>query len=159
MVKALRKCKITDYEGDGQYWVEENDGPANLVDNSELVDIKVGYRVKMLCFDPQPTSPNPYEDTPAVNPIFFAKSDAFQHACQLADAEAEDLNENAAEGVSFGIPIDEDYEKENRVRVCYYYNPTGDETGNTEQVTNYFVEEVRFALLEDEGSDQEEEVQ
>ncbi len=96
------------------------------------------YKIKMLCFDSK-IGVKPYEDAP-LNPYFDTEEEAYAKALELAEEEAEGLNKGCDENVSFGVVEDE---KDNSIRVLYYYmdGPT-DTTGNTEQVTTYWVEQI-----------------
>ena len=93
------------------------------------------YRVKRLCFNSN--GDLPCEDNPAETFDMF--EEAWNFAETLANQEKKYLNSDCDEGISFGIPMDDKYEKKESIRIEYYYNPDGDDTGNTEIVTKYFV--------------------
>jgi len=95
------------------------------------------YKIKMLCFDSNFGVP-PYEDEPQCENQFETRDEAINFAFELAEQECEYLNDGADEGISFGVVVDED----GTSRVNYYYNEPYDTTGNTEQVTVYFVVEI-----------------
>lgn len=146
MSKCFRKCSILDYCCDGEYIVEEG-GCTDVVDQDELVMPQTGFRIKMLCFDPQLGSTIPYEDEPAANPIHFTRDDAFAYACKLAQDEADYLNKEG-NGISFSISEDDDYRNKKCVRVIY--------TENAEQMTTFCIEEVSFAIMTDDEAEEDE---
>ena len=94
------------------------------------------YKIKRLCFDCN-LGTQPYEDNPTE--VFDTLDKAWDFAVELAKQESEYLNQDCDEGISFGIPEDEDYMDKTLCKVEYYYNPEGDDTGNTEIVTQYSV--------------------
>ena len=94
------------------------------------------YKVKRLCFDCE-LEVLPYEDNPTKE--FISADAAWEYAIELANAEVDDLNADCADGVSFGIPEDNEFNKKMLCKVQYYYAPEGDDTGNTEDVTHYWV--------------------
>ena len=93
------------------------------------------YRIKRLCFHAMEEPP--YEDNPKVE--FASWDQAWNYVLEMAESEADFFNNEADEGVSFGIPQDSEYNSKTLCRVEYYYTPEGDVTGNTEQVTHYWV--------------------
>lgn len=97
--------------------------------------MKTVYKVKRLCFDCNLGVP-PYEDNPTEE--FNTFEEAWNFAVGLAEQEVEDLNQDCDEEISFGIPEDTDYTNQALCKVEYYYNPDGDDTGNTESVTHYW---------------------
>lgn len=96
------------------------------------------HKIKMLCYDADPTV-KPYWDEPEENNCFGTKDEAFEKAHGLADQEVENLNDGCLKEVSFGVVVDED---EDTVTVNYYYAEEGDDTGNTETVTVYYIVEA-----------------
>ena len=96
----------------------------------------MNYKVKRLCFDSNLNVP-PYEDNPTE--VFDTWDEAWRFAVELAEEEAEYLNEDCDPEVSFGIPYDKAFEDKSLCQVNYYYTPEGDYTGNTEIVTQYWV--------------------
>lgn len=90
------------------------------------------YKIKMLCFEPNGFS---YEDEPVDNGPFNTIKEAYDAAYLMAEDEVEFLNYGCDNGISFGIVEDNDF-----IRVNYYYNEENDTTGNTEQVTVFWVE-------------------
>ena len=94
------------------------------------------FKVKRLCFDSN-LNVSPYEDNPTE--VFDSFEDAWNFAVELAEQEVEYLNQDCDEGISFGIPEDNQYINKEICKVEYYYNSEGDDTGNTETVTHYWV--------------------
>lgn len=93
------------------------------------------YKIKMLCFDFG--NPSPYEDIPALNHTFQTKKDALRVAYDMAEEEVNELNDGCDEFISFGVVDDDE-----TVRVlCYLLDGEEDTTGETEQVTIYYIEE------------------
>lgn len=94
------------------------------------------YKIKMLCFEVG--NPVPYEDEPMNVPLYKTKDEALQAAYDMALEEINELNDSCDEFVSFGIVCDKEV-----IRVLYYFlDGEEDTTGNTEQVTSYYIEEV-----------------
>lgn len=148
MNNILIKGKITDYEGSGEYWVRVADNEnSQIMDESDLVSIKEGYKVKMLCFD-NADGVTPYEEEPAINPIHESKEKAFMYARTLAEQECKELNEaeTTVKGYSYMIPEDEEYKEENSIAVMQYC----DAKKESSQLTVYFLEKVKYALIEDD---------
>lgn len=97
------------------------------------------FKIKMLCFDPT-YGVAPYEDEPAGTNRFETSEEAYEKALALAEDEADSLNDGCDENLSFGVVEDEETDC---VRVlCYAVDGPEDTTGETEQVTTYWVEEV-----------------
>lgn len=96
------------------------------------------YKIKMLCYDSNPKV-KPYLDEPDGYNIFENDVVAYDKALDLANREAEDLNIGCDKNVSFGIVEDELC---NKITVNCYYNEDGDNTGNTETVTEYHIIEA-----------------
>lgn len=94
------------------------------------------YKIERLCFDSNPNTP-PHYDNPTE--VFNTYDEAWNFAVELAEQECEYYNQDCDEFISFGIPQDKAYEDKALCRVEYYYNPEGDDTGNTEIVTQYWV--------------------
>ena len=95
------------------------------------------FKIKMLCFEP--TNPQPYVDEPCINEPDTMEN-TMNKMCDMAEYEAESLNEFCDDEISFGTVVDEVH---HTVSVNYYYTPEGDTTGNTEVVTVYYAEEVQ----------------
>lgn len=97
------------------------------------------YKIKMLCFDAN-FGVKPYEDEPAEENRFETADAAYEHALELAEEEVDVLNNGCDEFVSFGLVEDEE---KGCIRVlCYIMDGPEDTTGETEQVTTYWVEET-----------------
>ena len=96
------------------------------------------FKIKMLCYDADPAV-KPYWAEPEGNNYFDTKDEALDKAYELADQEVENLNDECLKEVSFGVVVDED---EDTITVNYYYAEEGDDTGNTETVTVYYIVEA-----------------
>lgn len=98
------------------------------------------YKIKMLCYDPIPNS-KPYEDEPADDRSYSSLSEAYDAAANMAEEEADGLNEGCPELISFGVVYDE-YEG-NLIRVNRYaLESEHDNTGETDVVTEYSIVKV-----------------
>ena len=97
--------------------------------------MKLVYKIKRLCFDAMGVPP--YEDNPTEE--FNSWDDAWDFLVKLAEEEINYLDSDCDKEVSFGIPKNIEYENKMLCRVEYYYNPDGDDMGNTEIVTQYWV--------------------
>ena len=67
---------------------------------------------------------------------FNTRKDAFDAAYESAKNELETLNDGATEGVSFGIPSDNEFESMEKIVVNYYYDD------NTEMVTTRTIVDI-----------------
>jgi len=74
---------------------------------------------------------------------FDSKREAFNFAVKAAEEEVEFLMDDCDEGISFGIPEDNEYERMESVKVCYYNH----ENDVTELVTEYSLFEMEQNLI------------
>lgn len=105
------------------------------------------FKIKMLCWDYG--NPKPYEDEPVFNGNKYdTYKEAHQSALQMAEEEAESLNEDCDNLTSFGIvenELEDSYKPETIQVLCYMLADETDTTGETTQVTAYWVEEIKDA--------------